>query len=57
MLGIVEIEEEEPLLEKKPRSRFPWSHTMDNIVENANTKDEMFICLLLAKKPWNAGHG
>ena len=52
----VEIEEEEPLLEKKPRSRFRWSHTMDNIVENANTKDEMFIRLLLAKEPWNAGH-
>ena len=53
----VEAEEEEPLLEKKPRSRFHWSHTMDNIVENANTKDEMFICILLAKEPWNAGHG
>ena len=53
----VEIEEEEPLLEKKPRSRFHWSHTMDNIVENANTKDETFIRLLLAKEPWNAGHG
>ena len=53
----VEIEKEEPLLEKKPRSRFRWSHTMDNIVENANTKDEMFIRILLAKEPWNAGHG
>ena len=30
---------------------------MDNIVENANTKDETFIRLLLAKEPWNAGHG
>ena len=55
---VVKVEiEEEPLLEKKPRSRFRWSHTMDNIVENANTKDETFICLLLAKEPWNAGHG
>ena len=26
-------------------------------MENANTKDETFICLLLAKEPWNAGHG
>ena len=53
----VEIEEEEPVLEKKTRSRFRWSHTADCIVENANMKDEMFICLLLAKEPWNAGHG
>ena len=53
----VEAEEEEPLLEKKPRSRFRWSHTMDNIVENANTKDETFIRILLVKEPWNAGHG
>ena len=53
----VDIEEEEPLLEKKPRSRFRWSHKMDNILENANTKDETFIRLLLAKEPWNAGHG
>ena len=53
----VEIEEEEPLLEKKTRSRFCWSHTADSIVENANTKDETFIRLLLAKEPWNAGHG
>ena len=30
---------------------------MDNIVENANTKDETFIRILLAKEPWNAGHG
>ena len=53
----VEIEEEEPLLEKKTRSRFHWSHTADCIVENTNMKDETFICLLLAKEPWNAGHG
>ena len=53
----VEAEEEEPLPEKKTRSRFRWSHTMDNIVENANTKDETFIRILLAKEPWNAGHG
>ena len=44
----VEIEEEEPLLEKKTQSRFHWSHTADCIVENTNTKDEMFIHLLLA---------
>ena len=53
----VEVEEEEPLLEKKTRSRFCWSHTADSMVENANMKDEMFIHLLLAKEPWNAGHG
>ena len=53
----VEIKEEEPLLEKKTRSRFRWSHSADSIVENANTKDEAYICLLLAKEPWNAGHG
>ena len=53
----VEIEEEEPLHEKKTRSRFRWSHSADSIVENANTKDEAYIRLLLAKEPWNAGHG
>ena len=53
----VEIEEEEPLLKKKTRSRFCWSHSTDSIVENANTKDEAYIRLLLAKEPWNAGHG
>ena len=53
----VEIEEEEPLLAKKTRSRFRWSHSADSIVENANTKDEAYIRLLLAKEPWNAGHG
>ena len=53
----VEIEEEEPLHEKKTRSRFCWSHSADSIVENANTKDEAYIRLLLAKEPWNAGHG
>ena len=53
----VEIEEEEPLLEKKTRSRFRWSHSVDSIVEDANTKDEAYIRLLLAKEPWNAGHG
>ena len=53
----VEIEEEVPLLEKKTRSRFRWSHSADSIVENANTKDEAYIRLLLAKEPWNAGHG
>ena len=53
----VEVEEEVPLLEKKTRLRFHWSHTADSMVENANMKDETFICLLLAKEPWNAGHG
>ena len=53
----VEVEEEEPLMEKKTQSRFRWSHTADSMVENANMKDETFIRLLLAKKPWNAGHG
>ena len=53
----VKIEEEEPLLEKKTRSRFRWSHSADSIVENANMKDEAYIHLLLAKEPWNAGHG
>ena len=52
----VEIEEKEPLL-KNTRSRFCWSHSADSIVENANTKDEAYIRLLLAKEPWNAGHG
>ena len=47
----VEVEEEEPLLEKKTRSRFRWSHTADSMVENANMKDETFIRLLLAKEP------
>ena len=53
----VEVEEEEPVFEKKTRSMFHWSHSLDSIVENANTKDEAFIRLLLAKEPWNAGHG
>ena len=53
----VEVREEEPLLENKTRSRFCWSHTADSMVENANMKDETFICLLLAKEPLNAGHG
>ena len=44
-------------MEKKTRSRFHSSHTADSMVENANMKDETFICLLLAKEPWNAGHG
>ena len=26
-------------------------------MENVNMKDETFIHLLLAKEPWNAGHG
>ena len=53
----VEIKEEEPLFKKKTQSRFHWSHFMDSIVKNANTKDDAFIRFLLAKEPWNAGHG
>ena len=51
----VEIKEEEEAHEKKTRSRFQWSHIADCIVENGNMKDEMLICILLAKEPWNAG--
>ena len=53
----VKIGEEEEVHEMKTKSRFRWSHTADCIVENANMKDEMLICMLLAKEPWNAGHG
>ena len=34
----VEVKEEEPLLEKKTQSRCHWSHTVDSMVENTNTK-------------------
>ena len=47
----------EAIVEKKGRSRFWWSHTADCIVDNGNSKDEALICILLAKEPWNAGHG
>ena len=53
----VEIKEEEEVHEKKTKSRFRWSHMADCMVENANTKDETLICILLVKEPWNAGHG
>ena len=47
----------EAIVEKKGRSRFQWSHTADCIVDNGNLKDKALICILLAKEPWNAGHG
>ena len=47
----------EAIVEKKGRSRFWWSHTADCIVDNGNSKDKGLICILLAKEPWNAGHG
>ena len=47
----------EAIVEKKGRSRFWWSHTADCIVNNGNSKDEALLCILLAKEPWNAGHG
>ena len=47
----------EAIIEKKGRSRFCWSHTIDCIVDNSTSKDEALICILLAKEPWNAGHG
>ena len=47
----------EAIVEKKGRSRFWWSHTTDCIVDNGNSKDKALICILLAKEPWNAGHG
>ena len=47
----------EVIVEKKGRPRFQWSHTTDCIVNNGNSKDEALICILLAKEPWNAGHG
>ena len=47
----------EAIVEKKGRSRFWWSHTVDCIVNNGNSKDEGFICIFLAKEPWNAGYG
>ena len=47
----------EAIVEKKGRSRFRWSHMTDCIVDNGNLKDEALICILLAKEPWNAGHG
>ena len=51
-----EIKEEE-VHEKKTRSRFQWSHMADCNVENGNGKDKTLIRILLAKEPWNAGHG
>ena len=27
------------------------------MVDNGNSKDKALICNLLAKEPWNAGHG
>ena len=50
-------DEVEAIVQKKGRSRFWWSHTADCIVDNGNSKDEALICILLAKEPWNAGHG
>ena len=47
----------EAIVEKKGRSRFWWSHTTGCIVNNGNSKDKALICILLAKEPWNAGHG
>ena len=47
----------EAIVEKKGRSRFRWSHTADFIVDNGNSKDNDLIHILLAKEPWNAGHG
>ena len=47
----------EAIVEKKERSRFQWSHTTGCIVNNGNSKDEALIHILLAKEPWNAGHG
>ena len=47
----------EAIVEKKRRSRFWWSHTADCIDDNGNSKDKGLICILLAKEPWNAGHG
>ena len=49
-------DEVEAIVQKKGRSRFQWSHTTC-IVDNGNSKDEALICILLAKEPWNAGHG
>ena len=46
----------EAIVEKIGRSRFWWSHT-NCIVDNGNSKDEALICILLAKEPWNVGHG
>ena len=50
-------DEVEAIVQKKARSRFQWSHTSDCIVDNANSKDEAMIRILLAKEPWNAGLG
>ena len=47
----------EAIVQKTTRSRFQWSHTADCIVDNANSKDEALIHILLAREPWNAGHG
>ena len=50
-------DEVEVIIQKKGRSRFRWSHTADCIVDNSNSKDEAWICILLVKEPWKAGHG
>ena len=47
----------EAIIEKTTRSRFWWSHTTECIVDNANSKDEALIRILLEKETWNAGHG
>ena len=49
--------EVEAIVQKKGKSRFQWSHTADCIINNGNSKDKALICILLAKEPWNAGHG
>ena len=51
------LDEVEAILQKTSRSRFRWSLTADCIVDNANSKDEALIHILLAKEPWNAGYG
>ena len=51
------LDEVEAIFQKKGRSRFQWSHTAGCIVDNGNSKDEALIRILLAKEPWNAGHG
>ena len=47
----------EAIVEKKGRSRFQWSHATDCIVDIGNSRDKALIHILLAKEPWNAGHG
>ena len=50
-------DEVEAIVQMKGRSRFCWYHTADCIVGNGNSKNKALICILLAKEPWNAGHG